>query len=219
MSLIGHRILRDFSSDYSLPSPLYFVGVITEYKEPTFPHIRRNFLPDKNHNDPLGDGLYRVRYLDATKDDVSPVEAYEGCCLYNSCTDKICSADRNTYFNKKMYPNPNDYSVKELMEEEEMFYKRYERHFRLNNISLKLLEIENESQIHHEQVLKTEYGNVAVSSLIEQNILSDIIIKHLPDEEDGYYYSLSGDSYLGSKTKYMDFALSLSFSCTTSRYD
>ena len=78
--LLGHRFLRDFSSDYNVQSPAYFVGVITEYKQPHSPHELFNYLPHraKHGNDPLGDGLYRIRYLDGDKDDISPAEAYEG---------------------------------------------------------------------------------------------------------------------------------------------
>jgi len=82
--LLGHRILRDFSSDYNLPPPVYFVGVITEFKPPHSSSSLKTLLPEKRINTAhaiLDDGLYRVRYLDTGtkyKDKVSPAEAYEG---------------------------------------------------------------------------------------------------------------------------------------------
>ena len=105
------------------------------------------------------------------------------------------------------------------MEEEELFYKRYERHFKSHNISLKTLDSRNE-KIDCEEVVKTEYGYVSISSVTE--LSSDIVVKHLPDmeyEEDSHYYSLSGDNFLGCKSKdARSLALSLSFSRITPNF-
>jgi len=123
-----------------------------------------------------------------------------------------------------MYPNPNNYSIKEVIKEEEMYYKRYEHYFRSKNISPTTMKVGHEKIINHEQVLTTEYGNVPVSSLTgtrDTNIMANIVIKHLPEmhyEEEGYYYSLSGDNFLGNRD--MDsIALGLRFSTKSSSYD
>jgi len=114
--LLGHRILRDFSKDYNKKTPMYFVGIITEYQPSKnandiitiFP-TKKNVKGKKKEQSDLDEGLYRIRYLDKDKDEVSPSEAYVGCNLYNTLTkQKVYSTDPKSIFDKTKYPNPKN---------------------------------------------------------------------------------------------------------------
>jgi len=184
--LLGHRILRDFSKDYNKKTPTYFVGIITEYQpsenspdiQTIFPS-KKNIKDKKKRQSDLDNGLYRIRYLDKDKDEVSPSDAYVGCKLYNTLNkQKVYSTDLKTIFDKVKYPNPkNTFLMTDLVEEEKYYYGCYQDYLQDQKIEPATLVVPADEVCSKEEVVLTEYGYVPASAFDEK------IMKRIVEQE------------------------------------
>jgi len=165
-ALLGHRILRDFSQDYNKKTPIYFIGIITEYQPSPNPTDLQSLFPSKKKQS-LDNGLYRIRYLDKDKDEVSPAEAYAGINLYNTFLDsnqkrKVHTKDLNSFFDYEKYPNPNNFLMNDLVNEEKYYYETYKEYLEENEIKpSKTLVVPLNESVGDGEVVLTEFGYVA----------------------------------------------------------
>ena len=176
--LLGHRILRDFSQDYNKKTPIYFIGIITEYQPTPKPSDLQTIFPSKQNKkskqqSSLDNGLYRIRYLDKDKDEISPAEAYAGVNLYNTFFEtnqkaKVHTKDLDSFFEYKKYPNPNHFLMNDLVNEEKYYYECYKDYLEENKIKpSKTLVVPLNETVAHMELMLTEFGYVAASAFDE----------------------------------------------------
>jgi len=162
--LLGYRIVRDFATSFNSSTPKYFVGVICEYHPPSSHSIKRLILPSwkKNRRIKLDKGLYRVRYLDNDKEDMSPECAYNAAMLYQDMSTEAYGEALEHVFEKKYYPNP--YVRKIDVYKEECAYL---------NKSIEGSVFSDDEEVRHEESFLVDYGLIPSKSF--QN---DIMIKY-----------------------------------------
>ena len=174
--LLGHRILRDFSKDYDKKTPIYFVGIITEYQPSENPSDLKDIFSSNEKNvkgsnkepSDLSNGLYRIRYLDGDIDEVSPSDAYCGYDLYNTLhKQKVQSTDLTSFFKKNEYPNPNNFLMTDLLEEEKHYNECYDE------IKPVTLVAPTDEVCNRGEVVLTEHGYVPALAY-DENIMKRI---------------------------------------------
>jgi len=123
--LLGQRVVRDFSNS-SHSSPVYAVGVVTEYLPPL--KNMKSILSKEEHANNLNPCMYRVHFLDKGRYDMSPEEAYKSVQLFNSLCHKLSTneiselSSAHEFFRQE---NPKNFSLPQDIFVEQSYFRSF----------------------------------------------------------------------------------------------